>query len=143
MSIEQNKAIVQRVFDDIYNRGQLDAVEQVFAANYVDHSAPPGFPSGLDAFKQAFVMFRAPFPDLYITVEDLIAEGDKVAARLTFRGTHEGTLMGIPPTYKDLAIAGIAIDRLEDSKIVEHWVTRYDLGMMQQLGMIPAFGPPQ
>jgi predicted ester cyclase len=138
MSTQANEAIVRRIFDDIYNQGNLAAVDEIFAANYVDHSAPPGFPAGLESFKQSFGMFRAAFPDIHVAVEDEIAVGDKVVVRLTFNGTHTGPLMGMPPTNKFVSITGIAIDRVENGKVVEHWVNRDDLGMLQQLGMIPA-----
>ena len=138
MSTQENKAVVRRIFDDIYNQGNLAAVDEIFAADYVDHSAPPGFPSGLDSFKQSFGMFRAAFPDIHVAVEDVIADGDKVVVRLTFSGTHTGALMGIPPTGKFVTITGIAIDRIKNGKVVEHWVNRDDLGMLQQLGVIPA-----
>jgi predicted ester cyclase len=82
--------------------------------------------------------FRAAFPDIHVAVEDVIANGDKVVVRLTFSGTHTGPLMGMPPTGKFVTITGIAIDRIQNGKIVEHWVNRDDLGMLQQLGMIPA-----
>ena len=138
MSTQANEAVVRRIFDDIYNRGNLAAVDEIFAADYVDHSAPPGFPAGLESFKQSFSMFRAAFPDIHVAVEDVIAAGDKVVVRLTFSGTHSGPLMGMPPTGKFVTITGIAIDRLSGGKVVEHWVNRDDLGMLQQLGAIPA-----
>lgn len=135
---EPNVAIVRRVFDELFNEGHVEVVDQIYAANHADHSAPPGFPPGVDAVKNSLKLFRAAFPDLRVTVEDIVSEDDKVAVRLTFRGTHGGEFMGIPPTGKTLTIAAIAIDRVSDGKITEHWVVRDDLGMLQQLGVIPA-----
>jgi len=137
MGIESNKAVVRRVFDEVFNQGKLEVVEEIYAADYVDHSAPPGFPPGLGSLKQSVALFRTAFPDLKITIEDMLAEGDKVAVRLTYHGTHLGEFMGIPPTGKSLSEAGIAVDLLKDGKIVEHWVLRDDMSLMQQLGMIP------
>ncbi len=137
MGTESNKAVVLRVFDEIFNQGDVSVVEEIFSADYVDHSAPPGFPPGLGSLKQSVMLFRRAFPDLHIQIEDLIAEGDKVVARLTYQGTHLGDFMGIPPSGKKLSESGIAIDALKDGKIVEHWVVRDDLGLLQQLGVIP------
>jgi steroid delta-isomerase-like uncharacterized protein len=137
MSTESNKTVVRRVFDEVFNQGNVAVIDEIFAAGYVDHSAPPGFPPGLESLKLSVTVFRTAFPDLQIRVEDLIAEGDKVVARLTYQGTHLGDFMGIPPSRKQLTEAGIAIDTVKDGRIVEHWVVRDDLGLLQQLGMIP------
>jgi steroid delta-isomerase-like uncharacterized protein len=136
MSAEQNKAVVRHFFEKV-DQGKPEAAVELLAANAVIHF--PGNPGPMDreGFKQVGVMFRAAFPDGYHTVEHLIAEEDKVVARYTFRGTHKGELMGIPPTGKQATVTGIAINRITNDKIVERWDEFDQLGLMQQLGVIP------
>jgi steroid delta-isomerase-like uncharacterized protein len=104
------------------------------------HGAPPGLPAGMEGFKLLAGMFRTAFPDYKDTVEDLIAEGDKVVARWSFRGTHQGDFQGVPPTGKEAAITGISVFRLINGKITDDWTIFDLLGLMQQLGAIPAPG---
>ena len=136
-SLAANKAISSRVNEEIFSEGNLAVADEVLAASYVDHNAPPGFPPGVEGFKGQFTMYRTAFPDLRIVVDDMIAEDDKVVTRWTASGTHQGELMGMAPTGKEVTVQGIAIDRIVDGKIVEHWDVFDQLGMMQQLGMIP------
>src|SRR5437867_12557901 len=131
MSTEANKTIVRRLYEEVWNTGDLDKANAVLAADFVDHAAPPGFATGLEGAKQVFSMYRAAFPDLQIVVEDLVADGDRVVARWRSRGTHQGPLMGIPPTGKQVVTTGIDIHRIADGKIVEHWATFDQLGMLQ------------
>lgn len=140
MSAEQNKAKIRYYFEEVWNKGNLDAVDEVVAANLVDHNVPPGLPPGSEGYKVFVGLFRTAFPDMNITVEDLLADGDKVIARFTSRGTHQGDLMGIPPTGKSITVTGISIDRFEGEKYVESWMEFDQLSMMQQLGVIPAAG---
>ena len=140
MSSEQNKAVAQRFYDQVWNRGDMAVADELFTADTVDHASPPGFPSGIAGVKQVFGMYRGAFPDLAITIEDMIADGDKVVARWTSRGTHRGDLMGIPPTGKQVTITGIDIFRFEGGKIAEHWANFDMLGMMQQIGVAPSPG---
>jgi steroid delta-isomerase-like uncharacterized protein len=103
-----------------------------------DHDpAVPGLPPGPAGLKPIIAGFRAAFPDLQVTVEDQIAEGDKVVTRYTMRGTHQGAFMGLPPTGKHVTVSGIQIERVVQGQIVEHWRKSDDLGMMQQLGAVP------
>ena len=134
---EENKALARRSIEDIFNTGNLDVADEVFAADYVDHDIPPGLPANLEGFKQLVSMYRAAFPDLHITIEDVIAEGDKVVLRWVAKGTHQGDLMGIPPTNKQATVTGIDINRVAGGKIAEHWGNFDQMGMMQQLGLIP------
>ena len=137
MSTEENKALVRRVFE-AFNNQNLAVVEELVAPDYVWHGAlPPGISPDLAGWRQGRIAFLTAFPDLHVVVEDLIAEGDKVVARLTLRGTHQGDFFGIPPTGKQLSWTGIEIDRIEHGKYVESWLNTDDLGMMQQLGVIP------
>ncbi len=137
MSTEQNKAIVRRVYE-IFNAQDLDALDELAAPNFVDHNPSPGQAPGLEGTKQAFRMFFAAFPDFQITVEDMIAEGDKVVARVRVTGTHQGEFMGIPATGVQFTQTGIDIVRIANGKGVERWGEFDNLGLMQQLGVIPS-----
>jgi steroid delta-isomerase-like uncharacterized protein len=140
MSVDANRAVTQRFYEEVWNNGNLDAVDDIMTGNFVDHAAPPGFPSGPEGAKQVFTMYRSAFPDFRLNVWDLIAEGDKVVARWSTQGTHQGELMGIPPTGKRVEVTGIDIFRFAEGKIAEHWAEFDMLGLMQQLGVIPAPG---
>ena len=137
MSTEVNKAIVRRFVDEVQSKGNIDAIDELCSPGFVNHSAPPGVPSNCEGVKQVTAMFRQAFPDSYFTIEDMVAEGDKVATRKTFHGTHQGEFMGIPPTGQQVSIGLIDIVRIVDGKVVEHWSMGDNLGMMQQLDIIP------
>jgi steroid delta-isomerase-like uncharacterized protein len=135
---EQNKAIARRVFEEVWNKGNLDALDEVYVADVVGHNAPPGQPPGIKGTRQFIGMYLQAFPDTRMVVEDQVAEGDKVVTRWTATGTHRGELMGMPPTGKSVRVTGITINRLEGGKIVEEWGIFDQLGMLQQLGAIPS-----
>ena len=137
MTTEDNKAIVRRFVEEVQNQGNLALVDELAAPSFVNHSAPPGIPSDREGSKQLAHMFRSAFPDGTMTIEEMLAEGDKVVTRKTFRGTHTGELMGILPTGKQVTIGLIEIVRLADGRVVEHWLEADNLGMLQQLGVIP------
>ena len=137
MSAEQNKILVRRFVDEVQSRGNIDAIDELCAPEFVNHSAPPGVPSNCEGIKQVTAVFRRAFPDSYFTIEDMIAEGDEVATRKTFHGTHQGEFMGIPPTGQQVSIGLIDIVRIVDGRVVEHWSMGDNLGMMQQLGALP------
>lgn len=138
MSVAENKNVARRIFEEGFGQGRVNIADEIIAPNFVDHSGPPGFPaSGPESFRQLVTAIRAAFPDLRATIEDQIAEGDKVVVRGTMRGTHRGDLFGIPATGKSFEITAIDILRIVDGKVVEHWGNEDDLGMMQQLGVIP------
>jgi steroid delta-isomerase-like uncharacterized protein len=131
-----NKQVVQRFYDEVVNRGDLEALEELMATDYVEHGNPSG--SGIDGFKRFFVGLGQAFPDLRITVEELIAEGDRVVARVTVRATHQGTLMGnIAATGREVVFGGVDIFELAEGKIVGRWNQRDLLGLLQQLGAVP------
>ncbi len=141
MSTEDNKATTRRFFEEVFNRGNLAIVDEIKSSNYMFHD--PGLPEpvrGPEGFKHYLAMFRTAFPDLHSTIEDLLAEGEKVAVRFTFAGTQQGELMGIPPTGKQVTVTAILIARLVNGKFVEGWINYDALGMLQQLGVIPAQG---
>jgi predicted ester cyclase len=126
MSAEENKAVVRREQEELWNHsGDLDAAEEIFVPDYVE------------AAKQEAADFRQGFPDVVSTIEDLIAEGDKVVARWTSRATHQGEYMGTPPSGKELEFTGISVYRIEAGKIAESWNVEDELGLMRQIGAIP------
>ena len=145
MSVEQNKQSLQRFYDEVFNAGNLDVADELIAVDAVDHEeALPGT-SGTtpQVIKQVVALFRSAFPDLRIMVHDLIGEGDKVVARITLSGTHQGEFLGMLPTGKPVDVQIIDILRYDnDGMMVEHWGVTDNLGMMQQLGVIPAQGAP-
>lgn len=139
MSTEQNKATMRAIPEQIFNLGNIDAADRLFAANYIEHvPVIPGLPPGVAGLKVYVTAVRSAFPDLRLTVEDLVAEGDRVVMRASVTGTHKGELMGIPPTGKQATWTEIHICRFADGKVVEHWANSDQLGMLQQLGAIPA-----
>ena len=140
MSAEKNKALVRHFVDEVQSAGNIDALDEICSPDFVNHSAPPGVPSNCEGVKQLTAMFRQAFPDSYFTIEDMMAEGDKVATRKTFHGTHQGEFMGIPPTGQQVSMGLIDIVRIADGRVVEHWSMGDNLGMMQQLGIVPRPG---
>jgi steroid delta-isomerase-like uncharacterized protein len=140
MSPEENKALTRRFYEEIYNQRHLAVIEELTAPEAFSHEAPPGTAEGPEGVRQVMHMLASAFPDLRMTVEDLIAEGDKVVARTTLSGTHQGVFLGIRPTGKQFTERQIHILRFTDGKLTEHWAVRDDLRMMQQLGVIPAQG---
>ena len=140
MSAEENKALVRRFVDEVQSAGNIDAIDELCSPEFVNHIAPSGMPPNREGVKQVTAMFRQAFPDSYFTVEDMIAEGDKVATHKTFHGTHEGEFMGMPPTGRRVSMELIDIVRISEGRVVEHWSMGDNLGMMQQLGVIPRPG---
>ncbi len=136
----ENKAIARRLVEDGFNKGNLDIFDELVAPDFVNHDPPPGLPPTLEGWKQSATMFRAAFPDMHIHIEDEIAEEDRVTGRFTAHGTHQGELMGIPGTDKEVTITGIYILRIADGKIAERWEEADFMGMMVQLGVVPAPG---
>ena len=134
---EQNKAAQRRLYEEVFNKGNLSVIDEVVSPDIVDHNPGPGVPPTREGFKQFVSTNRAAFPDIRIEVNDILAEGEKVVARFTMRGTHRGELMGIAPTGKQVTVSGIDILRWEGGKAVEHWGNMDDLGLLQQLGVVP------
>lgn len=132
MSTEANKELVRRAMEE--NQMNPEVVDQFVAPDMIDHG---GRGSGIEGVKQTMRLFTTAFPDWHLTIEDLIAEGDRVVMRGVATGTHRGAFMGIPPTEKRVTVPGVHIMRIANGKIVEHWAQGDFLGMMQQLGVIP------
>ena len=135
---EENKTVFRRAYEELLNRGDLSVADELVAPDFINHEAPPGRDRGPESMRVLATMLRTAFPDLHFTIEELVAEGDVVAGRLTMSGTHEGPLMGMPPTGRSVQQAHMHFVRFRDGKAVEHWGVRDDLGMMQQMGVIPA-----
>jgi steroid delta-isomerase-like uncharacterized protein len=140
VSDAENKTIARRFNEDVWGRGDQAALEELLDPDFVDHDALPGQPPGREGHQQILAAFRSAFPDLNVTTEDIVAEGEKVVSRWTARGTHQGELLGIAPTGNGVTIKGIDVLRVAEGRIVERWAQFNDLEMMQQLGVVP---PPE
>ena len=141
MTTEQNKALVRRLVEELFNRGNLGLVDELFAPNFVEHEElPPGMPRDREGVKLLTTMLRSAFPDFKATIDDIVAEGDKVVVRQTWSGTQKGEFMGVPPTGKSVSFGVIDILRIADGKCVEHWGLMDSMAMMTQLGAIPMPG---
>jgi len=138
MSTEVNKQLVERGFQRLMNNGELALADELVSADFFNHEAPPDAPRGPAGLRGMVTMLRTAFPDLHIEIAELIAEGDKVVARTTLQGTHTGPYMGIPPTGRRFVQDQIHILSFADGKAIEHRAVRDDLGMLQQLGVIPS-----
>jgi predicted ester cyclase len=135
---ERNKAGFRRTYEELLNGGELSVADELVAPDFVNHEAPPGRNRGPESMRGLANMLRAAFPDLRFEIQELIAEGDTVAGRLTMSGTHDGPLMGIPPTGRSVRQNHMHFVRFRDGKAIEHWGVRDDLSMMRQLGVIPS-----
>jgi len=135
MSVEKNKALVRRLVEALNTRS-WGVLDEVMAPDYVDHYALPSQKPGREGYEEAFISATNAFPDLQFTIEDMIAEGDKVVARMTFSGTHRGEVMGIAPTNKRVTYTHIHIMRIVRGKVVEDWGFGDRLTSLQQLGVV-------
>jgi steroid delta-isomerase-like uncharacterized protein len=136
---QHNRMLVRRAIEEVYNRGDLAIVDELVASDFVIHS-PSEEIHGPAGAKQFVAGLRAAFPDLHVTIEDQMADGDRVATRWTAGGTHTGAFQGIPPTGKQARMTGINIDRIANGKVVECWTNADELGLLQQLGVVPTPG---
>jgi len=140
MSTEESKAMLRRVAEEIFNKGNLAVADELIASNYVYHL--PGQPDihGPEGFKQMVTMYRTAFPDFHMTVDDMVAEGDKVVHHLTIRGTHQGDFMGVAPTGKQVTMPVLTVSRFAGGKEVEASSFTDTLGVLQQMGVAPPVG---
>ena len=138
MSTETNKAIIARMVEQVWNEGRTDLVVEFFAEDYVQHIAGQPAQAGYELVQQGAASSRAAYPDFQLSIDDQVAEGDRVAARWTMTGTHEGEFLGIPPTGKQVSHSGTTFYRLQNGRIAEVWFLADVMGLMQQLGVIPA-----
>jgi steroid delta-isomerase-like uncharacterized protein len=138
---EANKNAVRRLFEDVWNEGSMPVADELFAPTYAHHdSSTPDVGRGPESEKKRAALYRTAFPDVWFTIEDLIAEGETVTARWSCRGTHKGDLNGIAATGKQFNITGVSNARFSNGKMVEGWVNWDALGLMQQLGVVPELG---
>ena len=135
---EANKALFQRFIDDMINKKNVAVMDELLDANYIEHNPAPDQEPGAEGMKKLMTMFFAAFPDLHAHVDFMVAEGDIVAGRLTTTGTHQADFMGIAATGKKVNFTETHIVRIANGKAVEHWGNSDDLGMMQQLRVIPS-----
>jgi predicted ester cyclase len=140
MSTEENKNLVRRIFEEGINQNKPNVFDELIAPTYVNYNFPSPA-AGVEGFKMVIGLFRTAFPDIQITLEEELAEGDKVSTRGYFTGTHTGDFQGIPATGKQVKVEYIDIWRVANGQLVENWVQMDQLGMMQQLGVIPAPNP--
>jgi steroid delta-isomerase-like uncharacterized protein len=139
MSTEENKSIVRRFFEVGPSKGDLIAANELLSPGFALHVPLPCSP-GIAGINDVISACRAAFEQLNVTVEDMVAEDDRVAARFTARGIHKGAFMGLPPTGKSITMTGIEIFRIENGKIAELWGEANLIGLMQQLGILPPMG---
>lgn len=139
MAAEQNKALIVRFVEEFFNRGNMGVVGEIFAPDFIEHEQlPPGIPNGREGVKVLTTILRSAFPDFKATIDDILAEGDKVVIRMTWSGTQKGEFMGVPATGKRVSFGVIDIIRITNGKLVEHWGQMDSMSLMQQLGAIPA-----
>ena len=137
MSVEQNKALTVRFVEELFNRGNMGIVGEIFAPDFIEREQlPPGIPDGREGVKVLTTMLRSAFPDFKATIDDILAEGDKVVIRMTWSGTQKGEFMGVPATGKHVSFGVIDIIRIANGKVVEHWGQMDSMSLMQQLGAI-------
>ena len=135
---EENKAVETRFIEEVLNGKDLAVADELVAKDVVELDPFPGQEQGREGLKELLGMLFAAFPDQHWTIEELIAEGEKVVNRFTWRGTHQGEFMGIPPTGRRVEVKGVVIDRIVEGKIADTRILMDNLGLMQQLGAIPA-----
>ena len=139
MSVADNIKVTKRFIEEVWLQGQIDKIDELYAENYVDHSFGPQ-PAGREQLKQFIAMFRAAFPDMVYDLQQMVAEGDRIASRDTVRATHTGDFMGIPATGKPVAVSAMHFLRFEGGKIAEHWGITDTMSLMRQLGLAPGQG---
>lgn len=140
----ENKAIVRRLYEEVWNKRRVELVDELMSPSHAMHNNHvPDSCIGPEAYKREVARFMTGFPDLRFTVEDMLAENDKVAVGWTISGTHKGEFRGISPTGRKVFVEGITINQIAGGKIMDSYVSWDALGLMQQLGVAPAFGPPR
>lgn len=136
---QDNKATILRYYQEVCNDGNVALLDELCAPDYVNHNPGPGLPPTREGDKLLIAMYRMMFPDLHVTIEDMLSDGDKIVTRWIGRATHQGEMLGIQPTGRKVTITGIDISRVVDGKLQEAWHQEDQLGLMQQLGVLPSF----
>jgi steroid delta-isomerase-like uncharacterized protein len=135
----QNKTVMRRIYEEVWNQGNFDVLDEVVSPNYIGHlPTPPNAPTGREGLRWLIQTYRNAFPDIHVQLEDQFAEDDKVMSRITIRGTHQGQFMHIPPTGNEVSLQAIVVTRFENGQNAEGWAAIDRLILMQQLGVIPA-----
>jgi predicted ester cyclase len=137
VSEDPNKKVFERVIEQAYNKGNVDVLNEAFAPNFVEHQAGI-VPPKAEGVKRSIAFLRGAFPDLELTIEEIITNGDKTWARITGRGTHQGPFMGLPPSGRAFTITVMDVCRFENGQIVEHWGVADQLSVMAQIGALPS-----
>lgn len=137
MALDRNKELARLLLEEDISRGDLAVQEDIIHPEFFDHTNPPGMERGLAGHRAIVSLFRQAFPDQWWRIDDLIAEDDKVVARTTMTGTHTGDFFGMAPTGRQVTLKGVHVMRIADDRVIEHWGSNDDLGMMRQLGAIP------
>ena len=140
MSVEENKAIVRRYMEEFWNAGNLAIADEIIAADFCNHSPVPGETPDREGLKQSVSAFHAGFSDQRFATEDMVAEGDRVALRGTFRGVHTGAFAGSPATGRDVTMTWFIMLRIEGGKITDRWANFDELGFLTQLGALSPMG---
>jgi steroid delta-isomerase-like uncharacterized protein len=140
MSTEDNKALARRLFEEVWNEGNLALIDELFAPNFLFHDPDDPQVRTLEDYKRLITEFRSAFPDGHHTIDEMIAAGDQVVVRWTYSGTQQGAFQGIPPTGKQVEFTGISIIRFEEDKFGSTWLQSDTLTFLQQLGVIPKLG---
>ena len=143
MSAEENKAIVRRLYDEVWNAGNVEVIDEVLSRDFTDHNPNPGIPPTSDGFRQTVQVYRSAFPDVHFTVDLMTSDGDIVVTRWTAEGTHKADLGEMRATGKHARVTGIDINRIVDGKATEHWGSWDQMALLQQLGAIPTDGQTQ
>jgi predicted ester cyclase len=142
MTTDRSKAIVRRFFEEVINQGRIDVADELFAPNFSGHGLAGRGATGPEGPKRAAREWRAAFPDIHFTVNDLIAEGERVVVHVTLSGTHHGTFMGVAPTGRRVTADGVELARLAEGRIVEEgWHFMDELGLLRQLGALAGHRP--
>ena len=136
---EQNKAAMRRLYEEVWNQGKFEVLDEVVSPDYVGHlPTPPSAPSGREGLRWLIQVYRTAFPDIHVQIADQFAEGEKVLTRITIQGTHQGQFMGIAPTNKKITVGALVVTRFINGQNVEGWAEMDRFGLMQQLGVVPA-----
>lgn len=135
---QDNKTTVLRYYQEVCNEGKIAVLDELCAPDYVNHNPGPGLPSTREGDKLLIAMYRMLFPDLHITIADMLGDGDKIVTRWIGRATHQGAMLGIQPTGRKVTITGIDISRVVNGKLQESWHQEDQIGLMQQLGVLPS-----
>jgi steroid delta-isomerase-like uncharacterized protein len=133
-----NRAVTERLVEEVINQGRLEVADEIVALDFVELDPLPGQRQGREGLKEVIAMMRSAFPDIHWVVEEVVEEGEKVVSRFTWTGTHKGMFLGVPATGKRVKVNGMVIDRVVGGKMTDSRILMDSLGMMQQLGVIPA-----